>query len=260
MKKILVSIVLFFSLFVSLFAETIRITNGEWEPFMSEYSVHYGINSHIVSEAFNLEGIQIIWGFFPWKRAYVLAKQGKKWDASATWWPAKETKESFLICHPVSITSFVFFHRKDYKFDWDTIEDLEGLRIGGTLEYDYGEEFMVAMKEKRIKVQLVSTDEFNYKKIILNRIDIFPNDPVVGHAQIRSSLPPDQAKLITHHPKEFEKSTLHLIISKKCKDAQFFLEKFNSGYTKLKESGKLDQMWKDLDAGKYDKQKTKWEE
>jgi len=115
------------------------------------------------------------------------------------------------------------------------------------------------MKEKRIRVDLIPTDEANYKKLVLNRIHIFPNDPVVGYAQIRNSLPPDQAKLIIHHPKKFEKSTLHLIISKKCKDAQFLLEKFNSGYTKLKESGKLDQMWKDLDAGKYDKQKIKWE-
>lgn len=45
-------------------ATTIRITNGEWEPFLSEYSYEYGLYSHIVSEAFKLEDIEVEWGFF----------------------------------------------------------------------------------------------------------------------------------------------------------------------------------------------------
>ncbi len=261
MKKILFSIVVSFFFFTIIYAQTtIRITNGEWEPFMSEYSPHYGVNSHIVSEAFKLEGINIKWEFFPWKRAYILAKKGKEWDASATWWPAEETKEAFLLSEPVSKTSFVFFHLKSYKFDWESINDLKGIIIGGTLEYDYGKDFMTAMEEKRIFVDSVPHDEMNYKKLLGGRIQIFPNDPIVGYAQIRNSLSPDKAKLITHHPKEFEKSTLHLIISKKCKNGKFFLDKFNSGFKKLKESGRFDQMFRDLDDGKYDKQKVKWKE
>jgi len=95
-----IAISLFFS--AVLFAETtIRITNGEWEPFMSQYSFHYGINSHIVSESFKLDGINVVWGFYPWKRAYELAKMGT-WDASATWWPSDKTRRSFLISNPVS--------------------------------------------------------------------------------------------------------------------------------------------------------------
>lgn len=58
--------------------ETIRITNGEWEPFLSQHSPHYGINSHIVSEAFRLEGIQVKWGFFPWKRAFIEARDNSQ--------------------------------------------------------------------------------------------------------------------------------------------------------------------------------------
>ncbi len=39
--------------------KTIRISNGEWAPYMSENSAHYGLASHIVSEAFKLEGITV---------------------------------------------------------------------------------------------------------------------------------------------------------------------------------------------------------
>lgn len=259
MRRLLCSVVavLFFS--TALFAETtIRITNGEWEPYLSEYSYEYGLASHIVCEAFKSEGINVVWGFRPWKRAYEEAKDGGKWDASAVWWPTDEAKESFLVSEPVVKTSFVFFHLKSRKIQWESLEDLKGLQIGFTRGYDYGKEFMAAVKEKKISVQEVTADEQNYKKLLIGRIDIFPNDPIVGYAQIRNSLSPDEAGLLTHHPKEFEQNTLNLIISKKCVNGRLFLEKFNSGMKKLKESGRIAQMYKDLDAAKYDKQKNKW--
>ncbi len=260
-KRIFFTLIISFFLLPVLWAQsTIHITNGEWEPFLSEYSYQYGVNSHIIFEAFRLEGINVKWGFFPWVRAYWLAKHGEKWDASATWWSTRETEESFFVSEPVSHTSFVFFHLRSYKFDWESIDDLKGIEIGITLGYDYGKDFMTAIKGKRLLIQSVPTDEMNYRKLLKGRIHVFPNDPFVGYFQIRNSISPDKVKLFTHHPKKFEKSTLHLIISKKCANGMFFLRKFNSGLKRLKESGKYDQMFRDLNTGKYDKQKTIWKQ
>ena len=243
----------------AIFAQTsIKLTNGEWEPFLSEFSYQYGVDSHVVTEAFKLEGIKVEWGFFPWKRSYQLAKNGDVWHGSAAWWPSEETKADFLVSDPISKTSFVFFHLKTFTFDWQSLSDLKGLRIGGTLEYDYGTEFMEAMNEKRINVELVSSDELNYKKLINDRIDIFPNDLLVGYSQIRNSLLPETAKKFTHHSLQFEKTTLHLILSKNNKNSKYFMDKFNSGLKKLKSSGRFSNMFKDLDKGKYDKQNVKW--
>lgn len=261
MKNLFFSaVILLLSSTAPLAETTIRITNGEWEPYLSQYCYKYGLASHIVSEAFRLEGIDIKWGFFPWKRSYEHAKEGRNWDASAVWWPTKEAKKDFLISVPVVKTSNVFFHLKSYKFDWNTMEDLKGIEIGFTRGYDYGEEFMSAMKEKKILVQVVTKDEQNFHKILRGRIDIFPNDPIVGYAQLRNTFSPDKAKLFTHHPKEFEISTLNLIISKNSANGRQFLYKFNSGMKKLKESGGLDRMYEDLRAGEYDKQKVEWTE
>ncbi len=261
MKKLFFLIVISLSFPTVLYAETtIRITNGEWQPYLSEYSYQFGLASHIVTEAFRSEEIDIEWGFFPWKRSYDVAKKGKNWDASAAWWPSKEAKEDFLLSDSVVSTSFVFFHLKSYKFKWESVDDLKGLQIGFTRGYDYGKEFMEAMKEKKITVQTANSDELNYKKLLAGRTNIFPNDPVVGGAQIRDTFSPEKVKLFTNHPKEFEVSTLHLLISKNCKNGKLLLEKFNSGLKKLKESGRLDQMCKDLDSGKYDKQKSKWKQ
>ena len=257
-QKYLLSILILLCLPYKLAAqEAIRITNGEWEPYMSEYTLHYGVNSHIVAEAFKLEGIKVEWGFFPWKRAYQLAKKGVEWDASATWWPAKETKEAFLIGDAVSQTSFVFFHLKDKKLDWNRFDDLKNLRIGGTLEYDYGEAFTGFLRKYNKELDWAASDEQGYKKLLLDRIDVLPNDRIVGLQQIRNTFSIEDAERFTFHPKEFEHSTLHLIISKNSPHAEFFLERFNAGFKKLRENGKLREILDDFKQGKYVKKVEK---
>jgi polar amino acid transport system substrate-binding protein len=117
---------------------------------------------------------------------------------------------------------------------------------------------MEALKKGNLKTFEVPTDETNFRKLLAGRIDIFPNDPIVGYDQIHDIFSDEEAKLFTTHPKEFEFSTMNLIISRNCKDGPLFLKKFNSGLEKLKKSGALEKMQQDLKMGKYKKQKNKW--
>ncbi len=43
--------------------ETIRLTNGEYQPTLSENVPHYGFATHIVTEAFALVGFDVEYGF-----------------------------------------------------------------------------------------------------------------------------------------------------------------------------------------------------
>jgi len=239
-------------------AETIRITNGEWQPYMSQYSYEYGINSHVISEAYRLEGIKVEWGFFSWKRAYESSEFCTPWQASATWWPTQQIKERFLISEPISSTSFVFFHLKNREIEWERFEDLEGQKIGITAAYHYGDEFMRYIKTNSMDIEQVLSDEENIRKLFKGEIDLFPNDLDVGYAQIRNLLPDDHVALIDYHPREFARTTLHLIISKRCENAQYLVDKFNTGFARLKSSGRFEQMQKDLSKGRYDKKRTIW--
>jgi len=243
----------------NLFAETIRITNGEWEPYLSNYSYQYGLNSHLVTEAFELEGITVEWGFFPWQRAFQNVKDGSDWRASCCWWPSEDTKQEFLISDAIVKTSFVFFHLKSYEFDWSSIEELKGIKIGGTSNYNYGAEFMKALATKQLNIEFATKDEFNYKKLLAGRIQIFPNDPSVGKAQIKNSLSADEADLLTHNPKKFGIDSLHLIFNKNDMRNKYFLDKFNAGLIKLKASGRYQQMLNDLHIGKYNKKSVIFE-
>ena len=91
--------------------ETIRITNGEWPPYLSEKLKHNGLASRIVREAFELEGIQVVYDFFPWNRSLMLAQTGE-WDGTAVWLRSPEREQEFYISDPVVQSTYVFFHLK----------------------------------------------------------------------------------------------------------------------------------------------------
>lgn len=237
--------------------ETINITNGEWEPYLSQSSPHYGLASHIVEEAFDQVGITVKWGFFPWIRSYEKAKEAKDWEASAVWWPTEDAHEHFLLSVPVVETSNVFFHLKTRPIKWQQFSDLKGLKIGVTRGYDYGEAFHLAVKQGHLYVQEVSSDEMNLRKLMTGRIDVFPNDPVVGFAQIRNNFSEHEAIKFTHHPKEFEKTTLHLLISKRSPRAKHYITAFNRGMRLLAEQGEIQRMIDQLKSGYYDQAGSK---
>lgn len=66
MKKrlLLVICIVIFSLSSLANSETVRLANGEYPPYCSEHLPHYGIWSHIVTEAFALKGLTVEYEFF----------------------------------------------------------------------------------------------------------------------------------------------------------------------------------------------------
>ncbi len=63
-------------------SKTIRLTNGEWQPYLSKDTPHRGFASHIVIEAFALVGVEVEYGFFPWKRSFKIEPESHE-DARA---------------------------------------------------------------------------------------------------------------------------------------------------------------------------------
>lgn len=230
--------------------EPIRITNGEWPPYLSKELKHYGVVSHIVTKAFELAGVEVKYDFFTWKRSFDQAKVGRR-DGTAVWFRSAEREKYFYISDPVVDAQYVYFHLKSFPFDWNTIDDLKGMTIGGTKGYNYGDAFMNAEKLNIIKVQRTPKDELNFKKMLKDRIQIFPNDLDVGYDMLRKLFSPQKAALFTHHPKPVKSDPLHLLLSKKIKRNQSMIDLFNKGLTQLKKSGQYEQMLKDSREGMY---------
>lgn len=232
--------------------DSIRLTNGEWQPYLSKDIPHHGIASHIITEAFSLVGVDVQYGFFPWSRAMKLAKDGS-WDGSAVWSESEERLQNFFFSDPVVNSSWVFFHLKSYDFDWSDYEDLTGVRVGGTVEYYYSDEFEAAEKADVFKSFRGRSDEVGLKNLLRGRIDVFPGELVVTYAQIRDTFSPEEAVLFAHHPKGIIDKPLHLLFSRKVPGNAQMRDRFNEGLALLKEGGRLDEILVDAVTGKYAK-------
>ena len=234
----------------SLAAETIVITTGEYIPDYSKNYMHYGLTPHIVTEAFALEGVKVEWQFMPWARAMHLAQNGHV-DASCCWAKNKERQENFLYSDPIQSRYSVFFHLKSFKFNWETIKDLESTTIGGVIGYTYGNALDRAEKAGKLTFYRAHSEKQGFNLLLLGRISLFVGDKRTGYSMLSDFFETEKVKLITHHPKATKIYHNHLIISKKHEKNEQLLNLFNRGLKKLKEIGKYDQFIEEAQRGDY---------
>ncbi|MBU1170362.1 MAG: ABC transporter substrate-binding protein [Proteobacteria bacterium] len=231
---------------VSSSEETIRLTNGEWAPYFSENLEYYGVGSRIVTEAFALEGITVIYGFFPWSRGLKLAENGS-WDGAVGWEINAEREQDLYASDDVWETPWVFFYMKKNTFDWKAFDDLKDVRIGATLGYMYTKEFLDAERSGKISVDRGATsDQQGFRKLMAGRFDIFPQLIDVGYYQLNASYDAQTVNLFTHHPTPFGKHKEQLLLSKKHERNIRLIKLFNKGLRQLKDSGKYDEYFNEL--------------
>lgn len=230
--------------------EKIRIASGEWLPYQSEKLKYHGVASRIVTEAFALSGIQVEYGYFPWARSLNYAKLGK-WDGTFLWFDTTERRNFFYISEPVVNIQYVFFHLKNYAFDWKTIDNLKDIYIGATIGYKYGEKFENAEKMGKIYVDRIKSDNLNFRKLLKGNIHIFPCDLNAGYEIIQKNFTPKQIERFTYHPRPIKAAPHHLLLSKKIKRNNRLLLLFNQGLKQLKDSGKVEQYFEESRRGEY---------
>lgn len=231
--------------------EVVTIANGEWSPYASKELKYDGLVSRIVKDAFAEAGVEVAYRFLPWKRGYQMAQLGKL-DGQMMRSRNAEREKYFVFSDPILESQSAYFHLKSYSFDWENLSDLKGRRIGGTIGYNYGAEFLAAERRKDIAVHRVPTDIQNFKKLVAGRIDIFPCNTIVGYYLINKNLPPADAALITHNKRLYVREPLYLLLSKKTAGHKELVQRFNVGLKALRERGVVDRYIQEFQRGEYD--------
>ena len=193
--------------------EIIRVTTGQWPPYLDKESPHGGFLAQIIREAFDSEDIRVEFSFFPWSRALALVKS-KKYQASAVWSCTAERKREFLYSAPILPYQYVFYHRQEMPFDWDALPDLSGKTVGLTQDYSYGQTLSDAIDSGLVSSDVTTSDIANFRKLLLERIDLFPMDPVVGEAMIAHHLGPEAGARLEFHPRPLRSALYHLPFSR----------------------------------------------
>ncbi|AOE86868.1 substrate-binding periplasmic protein [Pseudomonas sp. TCU-HL1] len=236
----------FYLLYHSLAAaEEVRLTNGEWAPYLGAKLPHQGVASRIVEEAFALEGIQVRWEFYPWARSMHLAERGER-TGTAVWLRSPERELRFYISEPVVESTYYFFHRKGHPVDWNQVTDLKGVRLGGALGYDYGADFQQAERDGTIQVTRLSGEEQALRMVLAGRLDAFPMDKVVAFALLNDRFSSAERARISFHPHPVRSDSLHLMLSREVPGNAELIARFNRGLAQLQDSGKVAQYLLDV--------------
>jgi polar amino acid transport system substrate-binding protein len=230
--------------------KSISISTGEWPPFISEKLKHYGVAARIISESFALQDITVIYGWFPWKRAYSNMKN-TSWNASAIWAITPERSKEVLFSDPVIEAKTVLFFHKDSFKNWESFEDLSGLVIGATDGYFNGKEFEQAEKDGLITIERTTVESHNFKKLAAHRLDAVIAEVDTGYDIINNQLSPEQRDSIKASTKKVSSFLNHLVISKRLENAEQLIASFNKGLRQLAESGKIKQYLKESRNGLY---------
>lgn len=221
--------------------DTIRIAVGEWPPYFSEDADGYGTYAQVVTRAFELEGVAVEYGFFPWKRA-LLETQSGRWQASAGWGKTAERMPFFHFCDAVLVEREQFFYAVDRPVNAKGLQDLGGLSLGAIEGAALGEELDKLVSAGRITVFRQNTLEDLFKMLDVGRVDIvMGNEKVATDAQSAAFAPEETARF-----RALEDVAVlweyRVVISKNIENGQMFCTRFNRGLKKLRDTREYDRL------------------
>lgn len=204
---------------LSLKAQTIKISTGEWPPYTSKSIPDGGIAIKRTAEILQQAGFTPEFTYLPWKRAYNEAKAGK-FDASVAWIKTPERERDFIFSALVLSAQNVVFYNRRVAFKWDKEEDLKNYRFGASTGYAYGPIFDGLRKRNQLNVKDASNDLINLKKLIAGRIDAFPCDKAVCEYILQQKFKQADREKLAVFPKPLSSSEYHIILPKKGKHTQ----------------------------------------
>lgn len=246
--KVIAILCLLLSLVISPPAlnNTIVLTAEDWQPYVNQSAEHHGFACRIISKAFEKVGISVKYHFTKWARALDMAKKGTV-DGSFLWYKTPERESFFYYSEkPILTLSVVFFHRKSMSFDWETLEDTQGLIIGAAIGSHISDEFDRYEKEGLINVQRINSHTTLFKMLKMGRIDLQPHEFIVGYNQLVNDLPAEYAKEIINHPKPLTERSSYLILTKKNPKNKKIIKLFDKGFSALVSSGEYDTFLDDV--------------
>jgi polar amino acid transport system substrate-binding protein len=234
-------------------AETVTIATGEFPPWTDESARYGGFVNRVVTAAFARSGIDVKFTYMPWKRAETETKLGH-YDASAVWFASQASESDFVLSAPVSNHKEVFFHLKSKPLPhWETLSDLNGIKIGATLGYTYTSEFWAMANAGKINVEVTPRDVLNLKKLVAGRIDAFPLDEMTGWLLLSNTelFLPGIKDLFTTGARPLRVTPGYLRFPRRQARTRYLVGKFNAGLLELKSDGSYDRFLQEMISGVY---------
>ncbi len=228
--------------------KVVRLTNGEWKPYFSADLPEYGYGSAIVTAAFQAVGMDVEYGFFPWKRSYRYTQTGT-WHGSVGWVKTDERTRDFLYTEPfISDTDYVF-SMKSNPVVWSRVGDLHGIKIA--LEYfTVYPPLDLPIAKNAVHASYIVKYESLLPMVLAGRTDATVLMTQQAEYFRRQGLL-DMGEIYRDDTPLYER-VLHLVLSKEIENGAELVDAFNRGLGIIKSNGTYDNIMRRLNSGEFD--------
>lgn len=222
--------------------ELIQIDQAD-PPFMyAEGGAPAGLYPAIVAQAFSRMGVAVGIDAVPWKRALAAADSGSAGIAGI--YKNSERLAKYDFSRPFYLERLGVYSRGG-ALAYAKLQDLYGKTVGVIAGWSYGDEFDAAVKAGKIRVEAVSGDEGNMRKLALGRVDAVL--AIVESAEL-SLRKLGLAAEIRRAPAFLASYEVHLAFAKSAGKAEL-LARFDDALRGMKADGSFDSLVAKLIAG-----------
>lgn len=217
-----------------LAGDTLKLSTGEFPPYISSNSKQLGPLSQIVSLSFERSGYQTLIDINPWNRALKMADKGRV-DATYAWSVKAERQAAFLYSKPLFIFEQRAFAISEAQLDVSSTADIGSIRLCRPQGYTLQGHSQVLV-DSGVAIHFSPPDVATcFHMLKANRVDIVVVDKLEGYsyvAQVFASINDIQVL-----DKVFFKYSNHLLVSKQHPKAEKLIEDFNQGLDNLMVTG-----------------------
>lgn len=219
------------------YGKDLRIATGEFPPYATSLRADKGIALKVVQRAFALAGYRVDFQFMPWTRALEETAAGK-WDATAYWGYNEERNRRFWVSDNVLTEQWLFVHRRDTRFDWKTLADVQPYRLAVIANYTYTPAMHEMLAAGLLSGDATPDDLSALRKLLAGRVELVPMERNVACYLLARHFSSAQADKLQAHPRLLtDRFTTHLLLPRKAADSPALLADFNRGLKQLKASG-----------------------
>jgi polar amino acid transport system substrate-binding protein len=219
-------------------AESLTIAACEnYAPYSDAALPGHGFANDLTARILQQAGYQVSVAMLPWVRALEGTESGA-FDILPSAWYTEERAQALLFSMPIAQSRLVFVKPAASKFEFRSLKDLAGLRIGTVSGYAYEPDFRASPLFQR---QETADVLMNLRRVATGHIDLTLDDELTLRFIIRSRAP-ELAPLLAVTRGVLSEQGLFVTFSKKRADAPKLLADFDDGLARMRADGSYQKL------------------
>ncbi len=210
----------------------IVIGTSLWPPYADPKLPGQGLAISIVNAALEQAGYRVSVRFEEWERTLADAKAGET-PVIAAAWRSPERERDFVFSQPYLTNEIKFLKRRDTPFEYRTLDDLKGLRIGVVYGYAYSPDFDRAGGFTRAPETHVVP---NILELLTGNIDLQVGDERTLRYELVRHFGKRRHELV-FLPRPLATRELYLAVGRTHPGALAIVDDFNRGLSRIRRDG-----------------------